>query len=240
MSRGERILVVEDEPELADGIAENLTLEGYEAKIARDGVAGLDAARRGDTDLVILDVMLPHRDGYDVCRTLREEGNEVPILFLTAKSDPEDRIRGLEEGGDDYLGKPFHLDELLLRVAAILRRNRWYRRPSSGAMVLRFGGNEVDFRRYTARSGSGEEHTLTHKEAQILRLLSEREGQVVSRDEILDVVWGLEVYPSSRTIDNFVARLRRRFEEDSRRPRHLHTIHGTGYRFTIEATDAGV
>jgi len=237
VSRGETILVVEDEPELAAGIAENLAAEGYRPEIARDGQTGLDAARQLEPDLVILDVMLPRKDGYTVCRELRDGGNEVPVLFLTAKGDPEDRIRGLEEGGDDYMAKPFHLDELLLRIAAILRRNRWYHRASRGAPVVRFGTNEIDFRGYTARNAAGDEYELTHKEAQILRLLSEREGEVVSRDEILDVVWGRNAYPSSRTVDNFIARLRRRFEVDSRTPRHIHTVHGVGYRFTREPLD---
>lgn len=235
MSRNETILVVEDEPELADGIAENLAAEGYRPRVARDGQAGLEAARRDEPDLVILDVMLPRKDGYSVCRELRAAGNLVPVLFLTAKGDPEDRVRGLAEGGDDYLPKPFHLDELLLRIAAILRRNRWYHRAGGGATVLRFGGNEIDFRSYSGRNARGDEFDLTHKESHILRLLSERDGEVVSRDEILDVVWGRDAYPSSRTVDNFIARLRRRFEVDSRLPRHIHTIHGVGYRFTGEA-----
>lgn len=238
MSRGETILLVEDEPELAEGIAENLAAEGYRPEIAGDGETGLVAAQRLEPDLVILDVMLPRKDGYAVCRELRDGGSDVPVLFLTAKGDPEDRIRGLEEGGDDYMVKPFHLDELLLRVAAILRRSRWYHRAARGEPVLRFGGNEIDFRRYTGRNAEGEEHELTHKEAHILRLLAERDGEVVSRDEILDVVWGRDAYPSSRTVDNFIARLRRRFEADSRAPRHIHTIHGVGYRFSrVPATE---
>jgi len=234
VSSAARILVVEDEAELAAGIAENLAAEGYVPEIAADGQAGLDAARRREHELVILDVMLPHKDGFAVCRQLRAEGNDVPILFLTAKSDLQDRIRGFEDGADDYMSKPFHLAELLLRVAAILRRNRWYKRSTLDRPVIRFGGNEVDFRTYRGRSADGTEHELTHKEALILRLLAEKKGQVVSRDEILDVVWGYEAFPSSRTIDNFILRLRRRFEQDPRTPQYFHTVHGVGYRFTSD------
>lgn len=237
MSTGARILVVEDEPELAAGIVENLTAEGYSAEVATDGQTGLDAARRGNHELLILDVMLPYKDGFAVCRQLRKEGNEVPVLFLTAKSSLEDRIRGLEDGADDYMSKPFHLEEFLLRVAAILRRNRWYKRSTLDRPVIRFGENEVDFRTYRGHSADGIEHELTHKEALIFRLLAEKEGQVVSRDEILDVVWGYEAFPSSRTIDNFILRLRRRFEQTSSAPRYFHTVHGVGYRFKRDGDD---
>lgn len=234
MSTGSRILIVEDEPELAAGIQENLEQEGYVVDVAADGEAGLAAARSGGYELVLLDVMLPRKDGYTVCRELRQEGNAVPVLFLTAKGEPADRIRGLEEGGDDYMSKPFHLKELLLRVAAILRRNRWYGGSALDEPVVRFGGNEVDFRTYQGKSADGTRHELTHKEAMILRLLAQREGEVVSRDEILDVVWGYDAFPSSRTVDNFILRLRRRFEADPQDPRHFHTIHRVGYRFTAE------
>ncbi len=233
MSSPPRILIVEDEPALAVGIQEVLAHEGYSVDVATDGATGFEAARAGDYELVILDVMLPGKDGYTVCRELREHGSRVPVLFLTAKGDPADRIRGLEEGGDDYMSKPFHLKELLLRVSAILRRQRWYSGPMRDS-VLRFGGNEVDFRTYQGRSADGTSHELTHKEAMILRLLAEREGEVVSRDDVLDVVWGNDVFPSSRTVDNFILRLRRRFERDPQEPRHFHTVHGVGYRFTAE------
>jgi two-component system alkaline phosphatase synthesis response regulator PhoP len=232
MSNGARILIVEDEPELAAGIRENLEQEGYEVDVAGDGSSGLEAALSGTHELVILDVMLPRMDGYSVCRELRREGAGVPVLFLTAKGEPEDRIRGLEEGGDDYMSKPFHLKELLLRVAAILRRNSWYGSSTLDEPVVRFGGNEVDFRTYKGHSADGTEHELTHKEAMILRLLAQREGEVVSRDDILDVVWGYDAFPSSRTVDNFILRLRRRFEVDPQQPRHFHTVHRVGYRFT--------
>jgi len=238
MSRASRILLVEDESDLAAGIRENLQTEGHQVEIVGDGAAGLRRGLDGEFDLMILDVMLPQLDGYTVCRRLREAGSQVPILFLTAKGEPEDRIRGLEEGGDDYMAKPFRLRELLLRVAAILRRGAWFRQGQVGRR-LRFGGHEVDLDRYRARTVSGEEQVLTHKEAMILKLLAEREGEVVSRDEILDVVWGYGAFPSTRTIDNFILRLRRRFEPDPARPMHFHTVHGVGYRFVASPPPDG-
>ncbi len=223
-----RILVVEDEAHLAAGIAENLAAEGYDAEVANDGVSGLEALLREPFDLVILDVMLPGLDGFTVCQRARKAGNTTPVLFLTARGDPADRIRGLEAGGDDYLAKPFHLRELLLRVRAILRRGR----PPEAA--LSFGDNRVDFRTFTARAWDGREHELTFKEAMILRCLGQRPGEVVTREDILDEVWGSEAFPSTRTIDNFILRLRKRFEPDPERPVYFHTIRGVGYRLTLE------
>jgi two-component system alkaline phosphatase synthesis response regulator PhoP len=227
-----RLLVVEDEVHLAAGIRENLELEGYEVEVAADGRSGLDRIRRGALDLVLLDVMLPGLDGFTVCEMAREEGLEVPVLFLTARGSADDRIRGLEAGGDDYLPKPFHLKELLLRVSAILRRRTWYGAlPQDGAQ-LHFGGNEIDFRTYRARAWDGQEHALTQKEVMIVKALAERQNEVVGREEILEKVWGYDVFPSTRTIDNFIVRLRRRFERDPESPRHIHTVRGVGYRFT--------
>ncbi len=231
-----RILVVDDEEHLALGISENLIAEGYTTEVAFDGRQALECLRAEDWDLVVLDIMMPELDGLEVCRRLREEGNEVPILFLTARSSLDDRIRGLEAGGDDYLPKPFALRELLLRVAAIVRRRRWYR-DDAPEDVLRFDGNEIDFRTYRGRSWDGVEHHLTHKEAMILKYLGEREDEVVSREDILEKVWGYDVYPSTRTIDNFVVRLRKRFERDPEHPVHVHTVRGVGYRFTREARE---
>ncbi len=231
-----RILVVEDDADLGAGVRDNLVAEGYRVRLAETGDGGLDMALREDFDLVILDVMLPGMDGFTVCRELRHRGCEVPILFLTARADSEDRVRGLEEGGDDYLPKPFDLRELLARVAAILRRAQWYS-GEGGDAPLCFGGNEVDLRRYRAVDRQGRTHAMTHKEAQVLKVLAEREGEVVSRDEILNRVWGYGAFPSARTIDNFIVRLRRRFEIDPGSPAHIHTVHGAGYRFTLQPQD---
>jgi two-component system alkaline phosphatase synthesis response regulator PhoP len=229
MSRPARILVVDDEAHLADGIRENLAAEGYETAVAYDGAAGFEAVGAEAFDLVILDVMMPRMDGLELCASMRRAGIETPVLFLTVKDAPEDRVRGFEAGGDDYLPKPFHLRELLLRVAAILRRGRWY---DEAAPKLEFGGNRIDFKTYQARAWDGGEHHLTHKEAMIVQALAGREGEIVTREEILDRVWGYEVFPSTRTIDNFIVRVRKRFERNPEEPVHFHTVRGVGYRFT--------
>ena len=229
-----KILVVDDEVHLSQGIRENLREEGYAVDLASDGPDGLEKIRTGNYDLVVLDVMMPGLDGFSVCEQARKEGQEVPVLFLTAKGEVGDRIRGLESGADDYLSKPFHLRELLLRVEVILRRRTWYASVPSGGPLLKFEGNEVDFQSYRGRSWDGTEHELTQKEAMILKVLVERQGEVVSREEILNKVWGYDLYPSTRTIDNFVVRLRRHFERDPERPNHLHTVRGVGYRFTVQ------
>ena len=171
-----------------------------------------------------------------MCQRLREQGNLTPVLFLTARGDPSDRIRGLEAGGDDYLAKPFHLKELLLRVRVILRRQDWYRAASAapGTAVLRFSGNEVDFRSFRARAWNGAEQELTEKEAMILKVLSQHPNEIVSREDLLEQVWGYDVFPSSRTVDNFILRLRKRFERDPTNPQHFLTVWGVGYRFIAE------
>jgi len=231
------ILVVEDDPHLAAGVVENLRAEGYEVDFVGDGQRALEWLRGKSCGLVLLDVMLPQPelDGFTVCRTLRERGDNTPVLFLTARGDPADRVRGLEAGGDDYLAKPFHLRELLLRVRAILRRWDWYRSASAAdGAVLRFGGNEVDFRAFRARSWNGMAQELTEKEAMILKVLAERPGEIVSREDLLERVWGYDVFPSTRTVDNFILRLRKRFERDPANPRHFLTVWGVGYRFMTE------
>ncbi len=229
-----RILVVEDDPHLSAGVVENLRAEGYEVHAVGDGRRALESLSGQAYGLVLLDVMLPELDGFTVCRTLREQGNNTPVLFLTARGDPADRVRGLEAGGDDYLPKPFHLKELLLRVRAILRRWDWYQSASANTGPLRFGGNEVDFRAFRARAWNGLTQELTEKEAMILKVLAEHPGEIVSREDLLERVWGYDVFPSTRTVDNFILRLRRRFERDPANPRHFITVWGVGYRFVTE------
>jgi two-component system alkaline phosphatase synthesis response regulator PhoP len=233
MSAAARVLVVEDDPHLAAGVIENLRAEGYEVSTAADGEQALAWLGQAACALIVLDVMLPGIDGFTVCRTLREQGNNTPVLFLTARGDPADRVRGLESGGDDYLAKPFHLQELLLRVRAIIRRRDWYHSVSDTAAtaVLAFGGNEVDFRAFRARSWNGESQELTEKEAMILKVLAEHGGEIVSREDLLERVWGYDVFPSTRTVDNFILRLRKRFERDPADPKHFLTVWGVGYRF---------
>lgn len=234
---GARLLLVEDEPNLARGIRENLEAEGYSVDLAVDGPSALTRMRTQDYALVVLDVMLPGLDGFTVCETARREGIDTPVIFLTAKGGANDRIRGLEAGGDDYLAKPFHLRELLLRVAAIVRRRSRFDALVGSRDLLRFGGNEFDFTSFRGRSWDGEEQHLTPKEAMILAELAKRDGRVVWREDLLERVWGGEVLPSSRTIDNFIVRLRKRFEREPDRPRHFHTVRGVGYRFTAAGDD---
>ena len=231
-----RILLVEDDPHLSAGLAENLRADGYAVDTLSDGLRAVDWFRESTADLIVLDVMLPGMDGFTVCRTLRERGTNTPVLFLTARGDPADRIRGLEAGGDDYLSKPFHLQEFLLRVRAIVRRWTWYQKSSEtpDSAVLRFAGNEVDFRAFRGRSWNGVDQELTEKEAMILKVLAERPGEIVSREDLLERVWGYDVFPSTRTVDNFILRLRKRFERDPANPQHFLTVWGVGYKFMMD------
>ena len=226
-----RLLVVEDEEHLAEVIADNLELEGYRVEVISNGMEALERIRADAPSLVLLDVMLPGLDGFSICERLREENNNVPILFLTAKSDSDDRVRGLALGGDDFLGKPFDLRELILRVGAILRRTSWFASPSEHGDELRLGDTVVDLSAFTV-TRDGRETTLSTKEAMIFRCLVEKTGEVVSRDEILDRVWGYDAFPTTRTIDNFIVRLRRVIEPDPRHPRYIHTVRSVGYRLT--------
>jgi two-component system alkaline phosphatase synthesis response regulator PhoP len=227
----ERLLLVEDEEHLAEVIADNLVLEGYQVEVVGRGDQALERARAEPPALILLDVMLPGLDGFAVCERLRAEGNEVPILFLTARNSDDERVRGLELGGDDYLGKPFDLRELILRVRALLKRAQWFAGPSQAGDRLVLGEAVIDLKAFTAQVG-GRELRLSTKEAMILRYLAERAGEVVSRAEILDRVWGYDAFPTTRTIDNFIVRLRRMLEPDPASPRYIHTIRGTGYRLT--------
>lgn len=224
------VLIAEDEPAMAQALADNLESEGLRVRVAPDGAAAQELWRELEPDLVVLDVMLPKLSGLEVCRKMRLAGFQTPVLFLSAKGGPQDRVEGLQVGGDDYMGKPFHLPEFLLRVGNLLRR----RGETRAAPAYGFGGHSVDFRSWTARLKSGVNETLGERELAIFKLLSGRAGEVVSRDEILDGVWGQEVFPSSRTIDNFVMRLRRLFEPDPANPVYFHTVWGVGYRFTPE------
>ncbi len=230
------ILIIEDERAIADILADNLRDEGYLTLHAPDGRDGLERWQAERPNLVILDVMLPHLSGYEVCRTMRGRGDTTPVLFLSAKGQANDRVQGLRAGGDDYLPKPFHLPEFLIRIENMLKRQTW---GSSAAVpkaevTLHFGGHKVDFRTWTATLQGGQEEPLSERELKILRLLSSRRSEVVSRDDILDHVWGDDAFPSSRTVDNFIVRLRRLFEPDPAEPRYFHTVWGVGYRFTPE------
>jgi len=228
---GERLFVVEDEAHLAEVISDNLEIEGFAVETIDDGLHALERIRTDPPELVLLDVMLPGLDGFAVCERLRAEKNDVPILFLTARSSGDDRVKGLQAGGDDYLGKPFDLRELILRVRAILKRSKWMSEPSPAGERVVLGDAVIDFKSHTARVGERDVE-LSPKEAMILRCLAERPGQVVSREDILDRVWGYDAFPTPRTIDNFIVRLRRTLEPDPQNPRYIHTVRGTGYRLT--------
>jgi len=225
-----RILLVEDEVSLRSTLKLNFELEGYAVTTAITGPEALDRLRGARFDLVIMDVMLPGMDGFTVVETIRLEGHITPVLFLTARTAPMDRIRGLRTG-DDHLGKPFELEELLLRTAKLIQRNV---NGTSSALAEQysFSGNRVDFASFEALGQGGVVRTLSQREALLLRLLIEREGQVVSREEILQKVWGYNVFPTTRTVDNFIVAFRKYFEPDPRAPRHFHAIRGVGYKFT--------
>jgi two-component system alkaline phosphatase synthesis response regulator PhoP len=226
-----RILIVEDEEHIADALNINLRLEGYDTIRAGSAEDGFIYWERGGIDLILLDVMLPGMDGFEFCRKVRDAGDRVPVLFLTARDQQEDRVRGLEEGGDDYLTKPFVLRELLARIKGMFRREEWYRAKPQEAR-LRIGGRRVDLNSYII-DGPGGRVTLKEKEAMILRLLAERPGEPVDRETIIDRVWGYDAYPSTRTVDNFILSLRKHLEPDPTSPRYILTVHGRGYRLLL-------
>ena len=230
-----RILVVEDDAHLADGLRINLELDGFEPLLAGSAEEGLDLWRNGGVDLILLDVMLPGRDGFDFCREVRAAGDRVPVLFLTARSAGDDRIRGLEEGGDDYIIKPFDLQELLARIKSMFRRQDWLHQQQVSEQLV-IGNCTVDLRGYTADTPQGTVK-LKEKEVMILRLLAERRGEPVDRDTILDRVWGFGAYPTTRTVDNFILSLRKHLETNPARPRFIQTVHGVGYRLA-SSTDS--
>ncbi|MEK9600836.1 MAG: DNA-binding response regulator [Bacteroidetes bacterium] len=223
-----RILVVEDEKDLADTIKLNLELEEYHPIVVHDGLDAIAAFKEQSFDLVILDIMIPSVNGIEVCENIRLQDSSVPIMFLSAKSRSEDRILGLKKGGDDYLTKPFNLEELILRIGNLITRNET--NTSSSITSYSFGENSVDFDSYEAVGKQGK-FTLTNKESLLLKLLIENEGEVVSRERILQAVWGYSVYPSTRTIDNFVLAFRRYFEDDQKNPKYFISLRGVGYKF---------
>lgn len=227
-----RVLLVEDEESLSSMIKLNLELEGYTVVHASDGPGALEKFKQQAFDLAILDVMLPEIDGFTVCETIRLDGNKTPILFLSAKGSGKDKIEGLKIGGDDYLAKPFDLEELLLRVAKLIKRHDQGHISLAINDEYSFGTNQVDFLRYTIKDKDGQVHELSKKEIMLLKLLIQKQGEVVSREEILEKVWGYDVFPSTRTIDNYILAFRRYFEPDSRQPLYFHSVRGVGYRFT--------
>jgi two-component system, OmpR family, alkaline phosphatase synthesis response regulator PhoP len=227
-----RILLVEDEAAIRDLLKLNLELEGYSVEAVDHGKTALQYLIEQHFDLAILDLMLPGLDGLSIAEQARIAKPDMPILMLTAKSLPADRIAGLKKGADDYITKPFHLEEVLLRIQNLLRRSA--RAKGQETETFAFSGNQIHLDLYQATTHDGRSIQLTKKETQLLKLLYERRGEVVSRQQILQTVWGYEVFPSTRTIDNFILTYRREFESDQRNPQHFHSIRGIGYRFTLE------
>jgi len=227
------ILLVEDEENLQEALKLNLELEGYEITGAYDGAEALQAVQKEYFNLIILDVMLPEIDGITVCETIRLSNPDIPILILSAKNSSADRVLGLKKGADDYLTKPFNLEELLLRVNNLIKKSERLSSKEPIPDVYDFGKNKIDFKASEAITRNGEKVTLTKKEIMLLKLLIENKNEVVTREKILQVVWGYNVYPTTRTIDNFILNFRKYFEEDSRDPKYFHSVRGVGYKFTI-------
>lgn len=224
-----RILLVEDEENIRDLVKLNLELENFEVIATGNGRDALKLSAGQHFDLILLDVMLPEMDGFQICEQIRLSDLQTPIIFLTAKDGSNDRIQGLKYGADDYIVKPFVFEELLLRINNLLKRSA--RTPENTATVFSFGNNQINFITFEAIGNEGK-FILTKKEAMLLKLLIDRKNQVVSRQQILQSVWGYDVYPSTRTIDNFILKFRRNFEEYTREPVHFHAIRGIGYKFS--------
>lgn len=225
-----RIIVIEDDRAILRGLKDNLECESYEVLTATDGEQGYQLIQESSPDLIVLDLMIPKMDGYELCRKIRSEAITTPILMLTARSEEVDRVRGLDLGADDYVTKPFSVPELLARIRAILRRAQ---SPKALPENLYFDDVSVDFKRFEATK-AGKALKLSRKEFGVLRLLAARVGQVVTRNEMLDEVWDLECYPTTRTVDNHIASLRAKFEDNPSKPCHLITVHGIGYKLVLE------
>ncbi len=226
------ILLVEDEENLHEALKLNLEMEGYEVTSAFDGSEALNKIANEYFDLIIMDIMLPEVDGISVTESIRVNNNEVPILMLSARNSSEDRVLGLKKGADDYLTKPFNLEELLLRVNKLIDKNMKLKDKDSVGDMYQFGDNKIDFKAQDAITWNGVKVELSKKESMLLKLLIENRNDVVTREKILQVVWGYNVYPTTRTIDNFILSFRKYFEEDSRNPRFFHSVRGVGYKYT--------
>lgn len=232
-SNTEKILLVEDEETLAIGLEFNLTDEGYTVDWAKDGRVALDMFNSQGYDLIILDITLPYYNGFEIAEVVRRTNPQMPILMLTARTSSEDKVRGLESGADDYLTKPFHLEELLLRVKGMLKRKKWYKASAETQPVYRFGKNEINFENLHCKCGA-KQITLTQREAMVLKYLIENKGKIVSRKELLENVWHISSEVETRTVDNFISRLRKYFEVDPNNPAYIKSIRSTGYSFVDE------
>lgn len=232
MSKKYSILLVEDEENLQEALKLNLELEGYEVTSVYDGAQALKAVQREHFDLIILDVMLPEMDGIAVLETIRLNNSVTPILILSAKNSSADRVLGLKKGADDYMTKPFNLEELLLRVSKLIRKSEQIITKHPLPDIYTFGNNKIDFKALEAFDKNGQKVFLSKKEMMLLKLLIENRNEVVAREKILQSVWGYNVYPTTRTIDNFILNFRKYFEADSRNPVYFHSVRGIGYKFS--------
>jgi two-component system alkaline phosphatase synthesis response regulator PhoP len=226
------VLLVEDEENLHEALKLNLELEGYDVTSAYDGATAIKTLQGEYFDLIILDVMLPEMDGINVTETIRISNNEVPILILSAKNSSADRVLGLKKGADDYLTKPFNLEELLLRVQKLIDKNKKMQDKSTIGDTYVFDNNSIDFKAQEATVSTGKKIQLSKKETMLLKLLIENKNEVVPREKILQSVWGYNVYPTTRTIDNFILNFRKYFETDSRNPKYFHSVRGVGYKYS--------
>lgn len=226
------ILLVEDEENLQDTLKLNFEMEGYNVTSAFNGEEALRTLHSEYFDLIILDVMLPEIDGITVCENIRLSNTEIPIMMLSAKNQSTDRILGLKKGADDYLTKPFSLEELLIRVKLLINKSKKISAKEPIAEEYNFGKNTINFKSLECTTKAGEAVSLTKKEAMLLKLLIENKNEVVTREKILQSVWGYNVYPTTRTVDNFILNFRKYFEDDSRNPKYFHSVRGIGYKFT--------
>ena len=225
------ILLVEDDPNVADGLVINLEADGYQVMHVDNGSQVLAEFEKGNFDLVLMDIMLPGSDGLTLTKEIRKTGSVVPVIFITARDQTDQKVEGLLAGGDDYITKPFDVSELMARIQGIFRRQAWLDPGEETENEFEFDGRTINFTTYTAK-GPGGEVQLTRKECMVMKYLIERAGKVVSRDQLLDAVWGYHTYPTNRTIDNFILRLRKIFEDDPKNSVYIETIRGVGYRFT--------
>lgn len=226
------ILLVEDEVNLHEALKFNLELEGYSVSSAFDGATAINIFENAYFDLIILDIMLPEIDGINLTEFIRLKNIEIPILILSAKNSSADRVLGLKKGADDYLTKPFNLEELLLRIQKLIEKNQKLQGKGSVGDNYSFGGNKINFKAQEATTFSNEKIQLSKKEAMLLKLLIENKNEVVPREKILQAIWGYNVYPTTRTIDNFILNLRKYFEKDSRSPKFILSAHGVGYKYS--------
>lgn len=224
-----KILIVEDEPNMRLGLKDNLEFESYEVDIAADGEEALQKILENNYNLVLLDVMLPKKNGFEVCKTVRKKGIATPIILLTAKGEEIDKVLGLELGADDYVTKPFSIRELLARIKAVLRRGENFSASDAGGKQITLGKIQVNFQSYTAMEDK-KSIQMSHKEFDVLFYLWKKRNQTVSRDELLNEVWGYEENPTTRTVDNFILKLRQKVEKDHNHPQIILTVHGIGYK----------